>query len=474
MSLTAITFWILYVTGVLAAIFNPVVGMALYVLVYHLYPEGQWWGYPIRALGFGTSFTVAAATAIGLLIRRPSMEFGARQMQAPYVFALLLGLVAIGSLAWGMELSDRGQYQAVKYVKLMIAVFLLVRCVRKPLHYHFIIMAWLVGVLYLGYQAWGGSGHISGGRLAHGIGGPDFSDSSGLAVHLVASLPFMGAGFFMARSWWGRVFMLVTGALTVNTIIMTRTRNVVAGLAAMIVAGVLSLPRGYRLRGMVALVIGALLAAQLVDPGWWKRMHSVTQYEQDSSAMSRIAFWRAALNMANDNPLGVGLGNFRYYVGQYIPELRGKRSAHSTVATCLAELGWLGLMLLLAVLGCALWKVGQVRTAAREMPANIDLDFYRWTPRFHLGWHAMALRTALVGYLGGALFTTRLFAEDMWLLIGLAMCLHNVMLHARAEEELADGHRPGVRAEPGLPLPAEALGAPVQPAGRMNHVAPPN
>ncbi len=456
-SVTLILFWAAYAGGVCTALFNPVAGVALYVLVYHVNPETQWWGNSVRLLHLRTSFTVALATGVGMLVRRPQLEHGARQFQAPYVLALLLGLLAVGSLTWGLDMSARGQMQVEKYIKLMIFLFILVRCVRKPVHYHFVIMAWMVGVMYLGYQASGGAGKSIGGRLSYGLGGPDFADSSGLSVHLVATLPLIGAAFFMARSWWGRAFTLVVGALTVNTIVMTRTRNAVVGLVAMAVVGVFSLPRGYRLKGLAAVVAGSLLAVQLTDPSWWKRMQTVTNYQNDAGALQRIEFWRAAARMASDHPFGIGLGNFRSSVQEYIPDLNMTRSAHSTYATCVAELGWPGILVFLSILGLSIRRLKRVRQAGQRMPGMHEMHFFRWRPQFHLGWHAMALRTGLVGYLACAVFTTRLFAEDLWILIGLTMCLDNVSKYMEAQE--LPEHPAVLRIA--TPSPAEVTDAPI-------------
>lgn len=464
MPLTAIVFWITYVSGVCAALFNPVVGMALYVLVYHINPETQWWGDSARAVGLRASFTVAIAAGLGVLIRNSPHKHGARQFPKPYALALAFGLVAIGSMAWGLEITDRGMYQAEKYVKLMIVLFILIRCVRTPAHYHLIVTAWVVGVLYMGYQASGGMGQVVGGRLTAGVGGPDFDDSSALAVHLVATLPLIGATFFTARTWLGRGFALVAGALTVNTLVLTRTRNAIAGLVVIAISTVLCLPRGYRLKGIAAVVVGTLLAMQLADPAWWKRMSSVSDYANDESAMLRIAIWSAALQMSADYPLGIGLGNFHQTVLRYVPQLTDLRSAHNTLITCVTETGWVGLLLLLSIFSIVLWRLGRVRRIARELPPITDIHIFRWRTRFHLGWHALALRAGLLGYLAGAMFTTRLFAEDLWLMLGLAMCLDNVSKGMVAQE----AHDAAV--VPGAPRQDAAAAIPALPATARDEV----
>jgi len=432
MPLTALAFLVIYVVGLCAALFNPVAGAALYILVYHLNPDIQWWGPAVQGLGSRLSFTVALATGLGMLIRRPRLEHGARQFPLPYILALMLALWAFGSLLWGVDITPRGQYQAEKILKLMIWVFILIRCIRTPAEYHALIYAWLLGVLYLGYEAQGGVGILRQGRLTAGLGGPDFAESSDLAVHLVATLPLVGAAFFMARTWPGKAFTLIIGALAVNMLIMTRTRNALAGLALVAGSCVLSLPRRYRLKGLAAIVAGGFLSLQLTDPGWWKRMTTIAEYQSDASATGRIQYWQAALKMVHDHPFGIGLGNFHHVVMDYIPELTMERGAHNSFMACLAELGWPGLALFLLFLGVVLHRLGCVRAAAHQLPDVLELRYYRWRTNFHLGWHAVALRSALLGYLGCSMFTTRLFSEDFWLLLGLSMCLNNVSKYVAA------------------------------------------
>jgi len=436
--LTALVFWLIYITGTGAALLYPLAGVLLYILVYHLHPETQWWGHSIRAIGLRTSMTVAVAIVIGILARRPRFGPGGRQFPLPFTLSIALVLLALGSLIWGYGISSRGIYQAEKIVKVMIFVLILIRCVRQPRHYHLAIIAWLAGVFYLGYEAFGQAGGLVSGRLSLGLGGPDFAESSGLAVHLVASLPLIGAMFFMARHWWSRGMVLMIGALTVNTIVMTRTRNAIVGIVAMCVVAAFSLPRKYRAKGWAAIVVGALLATQLADPTWWKRMATVSAYSEDSAVTSRIAYWRAALEMTRDYPLGIGIGNFHQVVKEYVPGLAYTRSAHNTLVACLAELGIPGLIVFLAIIGVALHRLTLVRRQANRLDPLLPIEVAQRPMRFHLGWHAMALRTALVGYLACGLFTTRLYTEGFWILVGLACCLDNVAAGIFAQTDRRD------------------------------------
>ncbi|MFQ5805268.1 MAG: O-antigen ligase family protein [Phycisphaerae bacterium] len=447
MPLTAIGFWLLYVSGVGAALLAPLAGVLLYILIYHMNPGYQWWGESVRAVGLRTSLTVVVATVIGLVLRYPRYRGIARQFPMPVIWALGLVLLALASMTWGYGPSERGAFMAEKIVKVMIFVPILIRCVREPQHYQLVIVAWLCGIFYIGYQACGGVGIYYNERLTAGLGGPDFGESSGLAVHLVSTLPLIGAMFFMARRWWTRGVILIIGALSVNTIIMTRTRNAIAGLVVMSAVAVLSLPRGYRWKGWAAIAVGGLLAFQLADPGWRKRVSTITRYDQDASAAKRLQYWRVAAEMAGDYPLGIGLGNFHQAVKEYVPGLRVARSAHSTYFECLAEFGYPGLILLALVVAVALRRLNRIRREASQIESDFPIRVGRWEMRFHLGWHAMALRAGLCGYLACGLFTTRLWTEDFWILIGLACCLVNVADRIRKRSSVL-GKSDAVSGEP--------------------------
>lgn len=451
MSLTALAFWLVYGTGLCAALARPIVGAMIYILVYHLNPEEQWWGASVRQLGVRTSLLAAGATVIGVLLREPHFALSGRQLTVPIRLMLLFAVFAIASLGWGPPAGERSYVQIEKFTKVLLFVVLLASCVRTPTHFHLLVLSWVAGVFYIGYQAGGGVGLYAGGRLTGGLGGSDFAESSGLAAHLVASLPLVGALAFVARRWWSRGAILIIGALAVNTIFLTRTRSALFGFAALLVVGAFSLPPRHRAKGLLAIALGSLLSIQLADPGWWRRMQTLQDFREDASATARLQYWSAAVAMAADYPLGIGVGKFHQTVDQYVEGLAIERSAHSTFMTCLAELGWPGLLLFLIVVGISMRRMGWI---IRRLPLSrdaLDIHIWRWRTRFHFGWYAMALRTAIAGYLACGLFTTRLFAADLWMLLGLAACLHRLARESALADDLAQAESAPAAALPAAP-----------------------
>ena len=91
----------------------------------------------------------------------------------------------------------------------------------------------------------------------------------------------------------------------------------------------------------------------------------------DNSARSRTEFWKAAIGIANDNPLlGTGPGNFALAYPQHQKRFYFySDSPHSTSLELASELGWFGGLLFLAFLASYLWEVRRTwhNTPAQRM-----------------------------------------------------------------------------------------------------------
>ena len=70
----------------------------------------------------------------------------------------------------------------------------------------------------------------------------------------------------------------------------------------------------------------AVLTVIAAPAGYFKRMNTVTEYQQDNSAQARIQAWTAGVHMALDHPFGVGAGNFPSVHGRfYMPSDENNR-----------------------------------------------------------------------------------------------------------------------------------------------------
>lgn len=428
MSLTEVVFWFVFLGGNLGAMFNPTYGVLLYILVYHLNPETQWWGANVRAFELRTSFLIALSTSIGVLIGWKRFRRG--ESQFPLMFVLMLAFLLYCFLVSMTGLqplgSEHSRMRIDKLMRISIFVFLLIRIVRTTVQFRWLLWSWMAGTIYIGYQAWSGVGGTESGRLSSRLGGADFNQSSGLAAHMVPMTALAGFLFFSSHTKRGRVFALLAAAFAINTIIMTRTRNALPGLVVLILFGLLRLPKGFRVKCFLGIVVGLLLSMQLTDDAWWTRMSTLKNPGEDRSISLRFDYWNAAVKMAADYPWGVGVGHYRYLVPQYVTGLEIGRSAHSTYFQCLAELGYPGLLLYLLVIAAAIYHLERARWSGKNWEAIADTDPELAAEQRELHLLATANEVALCGFLVCAAFTSRLWVEGLWVLMAMSCCLQNI------------------------------------------------
>ena len=105
-------------------------------------------------------------------------------------------------------------------------------------------------------------------------------------------------------------------------------------------------PERYRKKIFICVIIGMLGCVYVADTQFLDRMTTIVSSEEtrDSSAQSRLDLWAAGIRMTLDRAVGIGVGNWYYEIGRYVPEFEGKDS-HSTYVKCIAELGVHGFLL---------------------------------------------------------------------------------------------------------------------------------
>jgi O-antigen ligase len=130
---------------------------------------------------------------------------------------------------------------------------------------------------------------------------------------------FLGLLVFLAylanvpwrRAWW----MIPGSAVALAALALTYSRNAWLGLAAGVLALVLT---ARRILPIVAILAAALAVAAVTVPGQVaERVQSIVNLE-DQTLRDRVAMWRAGLGMIADHPLlGVGPGEVRAWYQHY-------------------------------------------------------------------------------------------------------------------------------------------------------------
>lgn len=414
MPLRSITFLVYFFCSSAAALAYPMIGVVCYIVLYHVYPETTWWGRALRPLGIRYAFVAGICVLIGVTLNLNRMKFGRRILHPIELGVLSFLLVTILSTAWGSAWDARTEFLLEKMAKVILFALTLSHVVVTREKLWQITVLFTALTYYLGHEATiAPPGSFANNRL-DGIGGPDFRESAGLAIHLFALMPFV-AVVFRQRAWALKAMAFLAGCYGINGILLCRARS---AFVAGVVAGVMALwyvPRRHRRWVACILVLGLIGGVVLSDNWFWVRMATIldTGEERDESAASRFEIWAAAWNMVKENPLGVGIGHFEEQIGRYGPETVRGRDAHNTYVLCAGELGVPGLVVYVATVVAAWLTLGRVHKRVRSELSNTEL--------FEL--LIFAARLALIVYMVSGIFVSRLYTEGAWWLIVLPACL---------------------------------------------------
>src|SRR3990172_3919076 len=298
--LKSILYFVVFWAACIMALANPIWGVMNYMVVYQTDPTDTWWGQPLADMGMRFSLLAAASTLLGLVLGRKHVP-DVRPAFSMWEWGIVvLFAIAVLNTGIGIGYGPTARTEFDKFWKVLLFTLILVRLASVRKNLYMVMWALVIGCLYLGYDAYTAapSAFILG-RLDT-IGGPDFSTSSGTAAHLSAMLPIIGAAFLTAKYWKWRVVAIISGALTVNAIIMCRTRSAFIGLVIGILAAFLVAPRAKRFRIQVLLISGCALTFALTDDQFWTRMGTLSDrglLENARATVSRREIWWASLRI---------------------------------------------------------------------------------------------------------------------------------------------------------------------------------
>jgi probable O-glycosylation ligase (exosortase A-associated) len=166
-----------------------------------------------------------------------------------------------------------------------------------------------------------------------------------------------------------------------------------------------------KLLALPLLALGGVLMAELLPEKWFGRMHSISEFAGDQSAMGRIEAWQAAWVFVREHPVaGAGFEGWRLITW---PESGdgGAIDWHSAYVEILVEHGAVGLVLWGLLLTWTL--IGLTRLAWRG----------RCLMQPWLTSYSNMLRASLAAYLVGAVTLGITYWELLYLLIGAAILL---------------------------------------------------
>lgn len=322
-------------------------------------------------------------------------------------------------------------------VVLIVASLLSARICKTPT----MMLGWMMVVVVslstlnakIGLAALIGSETLYDAKLGGGSFAGSNSASMGSVMSLMITLFLLQILVFKSKVYFPRVkfqsfFLLVMrGLLCVIALGMVAfiygTESRGSALALVLAGSVWMLLHKRRLRVLLAasLVVIVVVGTVGIPEEYVDRITSAfaQEEERDNSIASRPHFWEAATAMANDNPMGVGLGCYKAYYDFYDSSL-GKygtqRSVHSSHFSILAELGYPGLVLWVLLFLVSFWKMFKIRHRWAKYTEREKHGYYFY-------YFANAFIALQVGFLFGGSFYELWLNDITWMVFGMVIAI---------------------------------------------------
>jgi len=373
------------------------------------------------AFDFQFAAIVAVTTLIGLLVARESKRIPMTGTTvALLIFTIWMNITTLFALVPADAFT---QWEKVMKVLLMTFVTLMLIKTRQRLE----MLIWVIVVSIGFYGIKGGFFTIiSGGeQRVWGPWGSFIWDNNELALALIMILPLMRYLQLNAQQWWVRHGLTAAMVLSVASIFGSHSRGALLAGAAMALFLLLKTRKKFPILIVMALVIPVMI--NFMPDKWTTRMETIKTYKQDTSAMGRINAWWFAYNLAKERPVvGGGYEAFnREIFRNYAPEPDDFHDAHSIYFEILAEHGFVGLALFLA-LGLLAIKTGTwiIRHTKQQEDLKWACDLAKMT------------QVGLVGYAVGGAFLGRAYFDLYYHLIAIlviAQLIVKQVLESREE-----------------------------------------
>ena len=336
-------FWYSVIYGsALASVFQPWLGIVVGYLIVILGPQFIWfWAVPSKPF-----FTVAVSVIAGFLFQALAGRIDFSRLKTPINLSLLIWFIFILlSYSFGPYVSLSRNYALGSkalftiYWKIFLFYFLAVLLIDERKKYALLVGAFLVSIFYLIY--WANMQYLSGVHFRRLPGprsplGSAYADQNAFAMVFVVGSPFF---YYLAYLIRKKILRLLTWCVipfSWHAVFLTASRGGLLGIVSTIFIGSMRSPKKF---------IGLLLIPFFFFIYQWQggsimkqRAETISNYEHESSAQTRLQAWRAASRMIAKYPLfGVGPGSFVWA----FPDFSDKtpRQAHNTFLQIAAEYG---------------------------------------------------------------------------------------------------------------------------------------
>ncbi len=350
--------------GVIPMIFiRPHIGVLLWGWVAMFGPNFILYGF---AASIRYNFIFAILTIVSWTISKEKLKVPLTPTAVLIVIFCIWGtLSAITSISS----SDAVMIEWVKFVKIMIFPLVILGLITTRQRIHAMLLVFTIALGYYGTSE-GLKFLLSGGN--HRVWGPGASiigDNNHFALAMVMLLPLVFYLIKYLENRIVRVILIGSFILISFSAIGTYSRGGLIGLSAI---GIWSF---FRTKNKIPILFVSIILASIVlymaPEAWFNRMDTIQTADQDRSFMGRVISWKLSILVALDHPIfGGGFHSLQdllvwleysldfdklSFIPTRLPDINRAHAAHSIYFQVLGDMGFVGLMIFLAILFLA-WK----------------------------------------------------------------------------------------------------------------------
>jgi O-antigen ligase len=348
--------------GAVVALFNPFVGLLVYVCFAIVKPEALWyWSVP--------EGHYSKIIAIGLLLGWARQGFGNWRLGKATGIAVAFAVLWLWSIV--SALAAPNQERAWYFVETMLKFLLpflvgvsLIDSVKKlkQLTWVIVLSQSYLALEFNQYYYFGGINYIRDvgfagmeeGSITIGMVG-----ALGLAIHLILD----------SETWWQKAIAFVCSGCLVNVTLLSFSRGGMLGMISVGVAALIVVPK--RPKHLAVLAAGGAIALSLAGKDVMTRFSTIFRDSatRDVSAESRLVLWGNCWDAMLRHPL-LGVGPWQFpLVAQSDYGWPQLKEGHSLWLQIGAELGVPGFVCLVAFYALGLlrlWPIARGRNSVQD------------------------------------------------------------------------------------------------------------
>ena len=405
------------------AFMNGFVAFLLWTYTSMMAPHVYLYGFMI---GFRYVF-VFAALALGALVLGRVKDRGRFLVDTPTVLIMVFVTHATLSALFSMQPNFHIAYRQEFLIKGMAMALAAPFFLTSRWRIHLTVIVLVAGLGFHGIITGLKVIASGGGHTVKGIPNSTLSDNNLFALGMVMLLPLCLYLAKYSQHYVAKWASLATFGLCVTAVLGSSSRG---GFLALAILGFwywITSPR--KLVSAVLVAIVAVGIVQFAPEQWFERIETIKDADSDQSFLGRVAAWKVSVNIANDHPIfggGFDATQIQWIWEKYkntpnfihidIAEMTAK-AAHSNYFQVLGDLGYLGLLIFLALLASAFVTSRKIKRLAKRVPGGnawaVDLS--------------TAITLSLVAFMAGGAGVSLAYFELMYLLVVMLSVIRRVL-----------------------------------------------